>query len=67
MFMKKLANYTIYPKYWNSQAWADIVDRSDATECDIWSGSTLFATHSMIFKYINRSKQSSILCSLKLL
>ena len=38
-----------YRMYSDRRAWANSVDRWDATECGIWSGSTLFATHPTIF------------------
>ena len=44
----------LYLPYLDRQAWVNSVDMSDAAECKIWSGSTLFATHPAICRHFNK-------------
>ena len=67
MFVKELAYYTIYSKYWNSQAWANSVD-TDQMPQNVTSDQGLhFLPLIQWFSNTYRFKQPSILCSLKLL
>ena len=47
---KNVAELQVLEQTGLSKQWRS---RSDATFCGIWSGSTLFATHSTIIKHIN--------------
>ena len=45
--------YHIYSKYFDKQVCANSVDRLDAAERGVRSGSTLFAIHPAAFRHIN--------------
>ena len=50
-----IIKYRIYSKVFDWQNWASSVDVSNATECGVWSGSTLLTTHSAVSELFDLS------------